>query len=112
MRVEEFLSGSTQRCPEKTALIDGDRRTSYRQMDEMASRFGQLLRSCGVQRGDRVVIFSDNCLEAVAGIFGTLRAGGVFSPVNPTTKPDKLAYILNNSRAEAIVTQAKLLPAE
>src|SRR5512133_1566281 len=109
MRVEQFLSGSAQRYPDKTALVDGSRRLSYRELDEQVSRFAQVLRARGLQRGDRVVIYAENCAEAVVAIFGTLRAGGVFSPVNPTTKADKLAFILGNCRAEVLVTQVRLL---
>ena len=41
-------------------------------------------------------------------IFAVLKAGAVFSPVNPSTKADKLAYILNNCRARALITQQKI----
>lgn len=110
MRVEDFLRVSAMRYPDKTAIVDGDRRVSYRELDGLASRFGQVLRRAALQRGDRVVIFAENCADAVVAIFGTARAGGVFVPVNPTTKADKLAFILGNCRAEAVVTQSKLMP--
>ena len=109
MRVEQFLSNSAAKYPEKIALVDGQRRCSYRDLDEQVTRFAQVLRARGMQRGDRVVIFTDNSVETVVAIFGTLRAGGVFSPVNPTTKADKLAFILGNCRAEVLVTQTRLL---
>jgi len=57
----------------------------------------------GLQRGDRVVIYLPNIYEAVIGIFATLKAGGVFVPINPSTKQDKLAYILNNCRAKGLL---------
>ena len=50
----------------------------------------------------------DNCWEAVTGIFAVLKAGGVFSPINPSTKADKLAYVINNCRASAILTQERV----
>ena len=109
MRVEDFLSGSASRFADKVALVDGARRSTYAQVDQLVNRFANLLRSRGLSRGERVVVYCDNSLEAVVAIFGTLRAGGVFSPVNPTTKVDKLAFILNNCRAAVIVTQYKLL---
>ena len=56
-----------------------------------------------MRRGDRVALYLDNSVEAVAALFGVLKAGGVFFFVNPTTKADKLAYMLNNARAAAIV---------
>jgi amino acid adenylation domain-containing protein len=111
MRVERFLGDSAEQYPDKTALIAGADRLTYDQLDRAADRVAAALAAGGVVRGDRVVVFMDNSWQAVAAIFGALRAGAVFSPVNPSTKADKLAYILNNCRASAIVTQDKLLPA-
>jgi amino acid adenylation domain-containing protein len=108
MRVERFLTSSAERHPAKTALIAGGRRLSFAELDRLTDRFAAGLEALGVERGDRVVVFMDNAWEAVVAIFGTLKAGAVFSPVNPTTKAEKLAFILGNCRARAIVTQAKL----
>jgi len=63
----------------------------------------------GIQRGDRVAIYLDNGYEAVVSIFATLKAGAVFLMVNPTTKADKLRFILNNSRAAVLVAPASKL---
>ncbi len=54
------------------------------------------------------MLFLDNSAEAVVSIFAVLKAGAVFSPVNPSTKADKLAYILNNCRARGVITQQKI----
>jgi len=59
---------------------------------------------------ERIVIFADNSPETVAAIFAVLEAGGVFSVVNPSTKLDKLAYILDNCGARGLLTEPKLLP--
>jgi long-chain acyl-CoA synthetase len=109
IRVERFLEASAERFPDKIALIEADRRATYSQLNALADRFANGLRNGGVQRGERVVVFLDNSLEAVAAIYGTLKAGAVFCVVNPMTKAQKLAYILNNCRAAAIVTQGSLL---
>src|SRR5207248_573598 len=61
-----------------------------------------------LRRGDRVVIFLQNSADAVIAVFGTLLAGGIFSVVNPGTKSDKLAYILNNCSAKALITEPRL----
>lgn len=110
MRVERFLEESARQHPQKEALVVGECRVAYAELDAMANRLAHALRQRGVERDDRVVIFCDNSVEAVAGLFGALKAGAVFSVVNPTTKADKLAYILNNCRARAVLTQAPLLP--
>ncbi len=108
MRVEEFLRHSAQRFPDKTALIAAAKRLTYREIDRLSDQLAQGLVARGIERGDRVVLFLDNSAEAVVSIFAVLKAGCVFSPVNPSTKADKLAYILNNCRARALITQSRL----
>ena len=61
-----------------------------------------------MERGDRVIVFTDNSLACVVSIFGTLIAGGVFVVVNPQTKEDKLAYILDDSEASFLVTEGTI----
>jgi amino acid adenylation domain-containing protein len=109
-RVEGFLEASSRCFPEKTALVVGDRRLGYREIDEETNRLAHALRGHGVRRNDRVVLFLDNSAETVVGLFGILKAGAIFSVVNPTTKADKLAFILNNCRAAAILTHQRHLP--
>jgi acyl-CoA synthetase (AMP-forming)/AMP-acid ligase II len=73
----------------------------------MANRFANHLRVNGIGRGDRVILYLPNAVELVVGIFGTLKAGGVFVAVNHTTKEDKLLYMANNCRASAIVARGR-----
>jgi len=108
MRVESFLLESARRFPAKTALVAGPERLSYEELAERAAAFASHLAAKGIQRGDRVVIFLHNSPEAVIAIFGALLAGGIFSVVNPATKSDKLAYILNHCTAKVLVTEPRL----
>ncbi|RAI44311.1 class I adenylate-forming enzyme family protein [Rhodoplanes roseus] len=108
MRVEDFLVGSASRTPDKVALVAGDRRLTFRDLDVASTRLAGALRRRGVTRGDRVVVFMDNGADAVVAIFASLKAGAVFSPLHPSTKADKLAFVLNNCRATAVVTLGRL----
>ncbi len=105
--VQDFLECSAERLPDKTALVCGGRRFAYGDLDRMANRLARALQDLGVGRGDRVGIFLPNGLEAVVAIFATLKAGGVFVVIHPSTKGDKLRYILNNCEASALVAEAK-----
>jgi amino acid adenylation domain-containing protein len=111
VRVECFLRDSARRAPDKVALVVGEARPTYADLDATADRLAQALRQRGVGRGDRVVLFLDNSAEAVVGLFAALKAGSAFSILNPSTKAEKLGFVLNNCRARALVTQARLLPA-
>jgi amino acid adenylation domain-containing protein len=109
LQLEQFLERSAERFPEKIALVCGDRRLTYREIEQDCNRLAHGLIASGVQRGDRVAVYLDNSVEAVVSIFAVLKAGAVFLIVNPTTKSEKLAYILNNCRAAALITHAKKL---
>ncbi len=102
--VHHFLEVSADRLPDKIALVCGDERLTYAQVEEKANRLANGLATLGVKRGDRVALFLPNSAELVIGIFAILKAGGVFVVINQTTKADKLAYILNNCQVTALIT--------
>jgi len=111
MQVESFLESSARRWPDKTALVCDDRRLTYAELEASSNRLAHALIAEGVARGDRVAVHLENGVEAVVAVFATVKAGAVFSMINPTTKADKLAYILNNCRARAVFLRARKLPA-
>ncbi len=104
MLVNDFLQQSAERFPDKVALICDGRRFTYSEIERLANQLAQALLASGIQRGDRVAVFLPNCLEAVIAIFAILKAGGAFVVINRTTKYQKMAFILNNCQARAIVT--------
>ena len=108
MRVEDFLRTSASRFGDRIALVAGERRLTYRELDELSDRLASVLCARGVLRGDRVLVFMENGWEAAVSIFGILKAGAVFSVINPMTKADKLAFVMGDCRSAAIITQAKL----
>lgn len=107
MLVQEFLESSADRLPDKVALIGDGQRLTYPEVEAQANRLANALLAQGLQRGDRVVLFLPNCLELAIAIFAVLKAGGVFVPLNPSTKSDKCAYILNNCQARVLVTSGR-----
>ena len=109
MRIESFIEQSAQRSPRKTALVRGPRRLTYAELDSLSGRLAQGLGKRGVGRGDRVAVFLPNSVEAVAAIFAILKAGAAFVAINHSTKAEKLTYLLNNSRATAVILPAKKL---
>jgi long-chain acyl-CoA synthetase len=102
MLVYEFLEASAERFPGKVALVCDGQRLTYRQVEEQARRTSHGLQAVGLQRGERVVVWLPNSVETVAAIFGILKAGGTFVVVNPTTKPEKLARVMNNCAASGL----------
>jgi acyl-CoA synthetase (AMP-forming)/AMP-acid ligase II len=110
MRIEQLLTETARRRPDKVALVCGDRRISYADLDKLAWRMSDVLRRRpAVARGDRVVLFMENSVEAVAGMFAILATGAVFAFVNTSTKAGKLTELLNDLGATALITQTQFL---
>ena len=108
MLLHEWLEAHARERPDRIALVCDSQRYTYRDINTSAERLAATLQANSVARGDRVAIYLDNCAEAVVSIFAVLKAGAVFMPVNPQTKADKLAYLLNDSGARAVISHASL----
>jgi len=109
MLLENFLERSARRYADKPAVVCGDETIAYGELERRANRLAHALRALGVERGDRVAIHLDNSIEAVTAIFAALKAGAVFLMVNPTTKPDKLRFVLEDCRARALIARRRRL---
>lgn len=108
--LQDYLIDSARRLPEKVALVAGANRLTYAELARRTNALAHTLRAQGVRRGDRVVVFADNGVEAAIGFWAALVADGAAVVVNAQTKADKLAYLLNDSGARAMITQASLTP--
>ena len=104
------LEASARRFPAKTAIQFYGTALSYadllRDVEHMA---GYLQRDCGVRRGDRVVVYSQNCPQFIVAYFAILRADAVFVPVNAMLLRDELNHIVKDSGAVAAFVASELL---
>ncbi len=105
--IHHFLEQSARRFPDKTALIHGDIRATYTQINSQANNLAKWLIDQGVARGDRVVILLENSLEYVVSYYGILKAGAVAVPLSTGIKPDGLNSLLCQLEPSAIISSKK-----
>jgi acyl-CoA synthetase (AMP-forming)/AMP-acid ligase II len=106
--LHDALLASADRDAAKIAVVTDGARYSYGALLDQALRLARALRDGGVRRGDRVAVYLDNSWHAVVAVYGTLLSGGVLTVINPQIKADKLAYMLVDSEASALVTEKSL----
>lgn len=107
--IHHMLRTSADRLGDKEALVHGDRRLTY---GDVWSRVGGLahgLRRVGLQRGDRIGIYLDASVEQALSIFGIVRAGGAFVPINGVLFPDQVSHIARDCRMRGLITSAAKL---
>src|SRR5580704_3782369 len=102
--LHDYLLTSACRLPDKVALVCQQERLTYAEIDARSNALAHTLVARGVTRGDRVVVFNDNTPETAISFWAILKANAVVSIVNPRTKADKLASLLDDCRAAALIT--------
>jgi amino acid adenylation domain-containing protein len=107
-QLHDTLHAAARRSPGKVAIVCRGRTITFAALEADSNALAWALQRRGVERGDRVVIFTDNSLEAAVAFYAALKANAVVSIVNPLTKAEKLAYLLNDCSAAALVTDAHL----
>lgn len=99
---------TAERLPHKHALVCGDQRFTYADIDRRSRQLACALAENGVGHGDRIGLLLDNGPEMVTGLFAVLRLGAVSMTINPSTKADKLGHILGSTQASALLTHDAL----
>jgi len=94
----------------RVALRLADRQVTYADLDELANRFGNLLRDLGVRQEERVVLALPDSAEYAAALFGILKIGAVAVMVNPALPPDGLAAMVELARARVAVVAPDAAP--
>src|ERR1700680_4348224 len=98
-----FLDRAAKIFSERTAIIDGERRFTYREFGDRSHRLAGLLRDAGAQRGDRIAALCTNSHVMLEMHNGVPMAGCALVPMNTRLSARELAYILENSGARILI---------
>ena len=100
----ELLSISAKQHPHRIAIVFGQKKISYKTLDDLTNHIAAGLVDLGIGRQDKVALFLDNCPEFVISYFAVLKAGAVVVPINYMFKMEEAKYILQNSQAICLIT--------
>ena len=110
MNVSDILRRHVTENPHKTAIIFGDRRISYSELDTLINRAAGGLTSLGLGREDVLSLFLPSLPELIIAYMGTVRAGVTLNLVNAMLQKTEVAYILNDCNSKAVLVDSKRLP--
>jgi acyl-CoA synthetase (AMP-forming)/AMP-acid ligase II len=104
--------------PDKEALVaregacayPGNARLTYREADELANRCANAMLARGLQRGDRVLIYCENSVEAYVAKIAIAKAGLVSAPLNPMLAPDVVAHLIERVEPKLAIVDDELWP--
>ncbi|MER5467618.1 amino acid adenylation domain-containing protein [Streptomyces sp. NPDC002685] len=104
--VLDLFEETAARVPEAVAVVAGERRLSYRELDERANRIAHHLRSLGAGPDTLVGVCLNRGPELVAALLGVWKAGAAYVPLDPSNPAERLAHVLTDSEATVLVTDS------
>jgi len=107
--LQQILSKGASKHPDSLAVWARGRSLTYRELEDRSNQMAHLLREHGLQKGDRVGIYFPKAVESVVSMFGVLKAGGVYVPLDPLQPAQRIEYIIDNCRVKALVTTREKL---
>lgn len=102
------LSDTARRIPSKCALVHGERRWTYGELDQAATRLTEELVQCGVRRGDRVVILGENSIEVAVAFWAVVETEAVAVILGQGTRASRLAHILDRTAATVLLADRSM----
>jgi amino acid adenylation domain-containing protein len=107
--LHQLIEEQVECTPDAIAVSFGDRRLTYRELNQQANQLAHYLREKGVGPDVLVGIFVERSLEMVVGLLGILKAGGAYVPIDPTYPSERIAVMLEDAQVPALVTQDRLV---
>src|SRR3989338_4387647 len=104
-----MLKDSAARYAKRTALMYGQKKISYEELDSLSDRLCAGLMRLGIEKGQKAALLLFNRPEFIISYFGILKAGGVIVPINTMLKTEEIKYIIEDAGASAIITSTSFL---
>ena len=107
--LHHLLEHSAKQNPEKEAFVYKENSITYAELEKKSSSLALQLLQMGVKRGDRIGIFLGKSLEMIISLFGILKAGGIYVPIDPSAPVNRVAFIINHCGVECLIASSRNL---
>src|SRR5664279_1036358 len=109
VNVGDGLTRTAGRMPDKLAVVDGERRWTFDELNRRVNRVANGLAARGLRRGDALALASGNSCEFLVTYFACAKLGLVCVPMNLGWRAEEIAYVLDHCESVAIVVEAQLV---
>ncbi|WP_082232809.1 acyl-CoA synthetase [Halobacillus massiliensis] len=107
--VDQMLIRSARRSPDKAALVSGEVRITYQELNDRVNQLAGWFQRHGIQKGDKAAILLYSGVEYVECLFALAKIGAVTVPINFRLKEKEIQYLLNDSDAKMLILDGRFL---
>jgi amino acid adenylation domain-containing protein len=108
--LHHLFEAQAARTPDAVAVVFGDQRLTYGELDRRANQLAHYLRKLGVEPEVSVALLAERSLDLLVGLLGILKAGGVYVPLDSAYPNERIQLILQDTQAPVLLTQQRLCP--
>ena len=108
--LQHLLTDSAARRPDRPAVAAGGRCLTYSELDRLSNQVARALLARGVAPGDRVGVLAPKAAASVVGIFGALKAGACYVPLDPNAPAGRLSAIMRDSGMAVVLAEEGTAP--
>jgi amino acid adenylation domain-containing protein len=102
--LHQLLSESAVKYPDNEAIIFKEQSITYADLERESNKLANGLAGIGIEKGERVGIYMDRGIDSIVSVFGILKAGAAYVPIDPLSPPGRLSYILDKCRIKFLLT--------
>ncbi|MGG1619646.1 condensation domain-containing protein, partial [Paenibacillus sp. NRS-1781] len=107
--IHGLFEAQALQTPGQAALFFEGEQLTYHELNERANRLARILRSHGVTTDRLVGLMTERSVDMIVGMFGIMKAGGAYIPIDPTYPEERIRYMLDDSGADLLLTQSHLV---
>ncbi len=108
--LQQLLTNSAKKYPHKQAVIHKSHSITYEQLEKLSNQLAWVLSNRGIKRGDRVGIYLNKSIEAVVSMFGILKVGAVYVPLDTGAPIKRIAFIIANCQIKSLIATKEKIP--
>ncbi|MFD1676437.1 amino acid adenylation domain-containing protein [Alicyclobacillus fodiniaquatilis] len=101
--VHELFESQASKSPDRLAVVYGEHRLTYQQLDEQSNQLARVLRDQGCASNQIVALIAEPSVELIIAILAVLKAGGAYLPIDPEMPNERIRYILHDSGARLLL---------
>ena len=108
LTVNELFEAQVKKTPNDIAIVFGDKKISYLELNNRANKIAYELRKNGVGANISVGVMIERSIDLIVALTGVIKAGGFYVPIDPDYPQERIEYIMSNSGASLLLTQSEL----
>ena len=101
--VQELFEEQVEKTPDNIAVVFESEQLTYRELNEKSNRLARILRKKGVKPDSMIGLIAERSIEMITGIFGIIKAGGAYLPIDPGYPEERIKYMLEDSKTNILL---------